>query len=135
MCSGPVYSLLSSSSVSMSPLQDKGFLHSHLSDACVFQAAPTKLPISSLHLVLYLPCLLLPSLDCHSVTLTVYRLSLRVMMYPAHVHIFLLIVLKISSTLVCSLIHDAFFLALHVMPSIILSIPLWALWSFRSRPF
>ena len=54
---------------------------------------------------------------------------------PAHVHFCFLIVLKISSTLIFSLIHDALFLLLHVMPRIILSIPFWEVWSFRSRVF
>ena len=40
--------------------------------------------------------------------------SLSLITCPAHVQFFLLIVLKMSSTLVCSLIHDALLLSLQV---------------------
>ena len=93
-------------------------LHSSLSAACLFQDTPTNLPISSLHLVLYLPCFLLPSLDCHSVHL----LSPSLNVYCPCPIFFLLIVVKMCLTLVCSLIHDALFLSLHVMPNTILYI-------------
>ena len=63
-------------------------LHSSLSDACLLQVTQAKLQISSLHLVLCLPCLLLPSLGCHSVTLIVHVLSLCLMTCPAHVTFF-----------------------------------------------
>ena len=54
---------------------------------------------------------------------------------PAYVHFFLLIMVKMSSTLVYSLIHDVFLLSLHIMPNTIIFILLWALWGFYSRPF
>ena len=41
---------------------------------------------------------------------------------------------KMCSSFVCSLMNDAVFLSLHVMPNI-LSIPLWELWKFCSRTF
>ena len=44
-------------------------------------------------------------------------------MCSAHVHFFLLIVVKMCLALICSLNHDAL-LSLHVMSSIILSISL-----------
>ena len=62
----------------------------------------------------------LPSLGIHSAVLVVYLISVCL----AHVHVFLLIVFKMCSTLVCFLIHDVLFLSLHVMPNNILSIPL-----------
>ena len=93
-----------------------------ISYICIFKANPAELHISSL-LVLCLSCLLLPSLGCHFVTLAVPLLYIRHMTYPAHVCFFLLIVIKISSILLCSLISDAP-LSLHVMPSIIVFFPL-----------
>ena len=48
----------------------------------------TKLPISSLYLVICLPCLLLPSLGCHSITQTVHLLFVRRMTCPVHITFF-----------------------------------------------
>ena len=48
---------------------------------------------------------------------------------------YLLIVIKICSSLVCSLIHDALFLSLHIIRNIIFVIHLWALRSFHSSAF
>ena len=48
---------------------------------------------------------------------------------------FLLIVVKMSGTLICSLIHNALFLPLNIIRRNIHSIPLWLLWSFHSRTF
>ena len=110
-------------------------LYSFLSDACLFQVTPAKLYISSLHLVLWLPCLLLLPLGCYSVTLTVHPfVTWRVLPLFA---LFLLIVLKdvFNIGLLLKSIHDALFLSLHVMPSIILSVPIWALGHFLFQAF
>ena len=69
--------------------------------ANLFQATPAKFPIPSLYLLLCLLYLLSSSLSCHSVTLFVHLLSVWQMMCPFF--------LKISSTLICSFIHDALF--------------------------
>ena len=104
--------------MTLNPLHEKPIrLNSSLSAGSLFQVTPAKPHITFLHLVLCLPCLFILSLGCHSVIL-------EHMICPAHVPFFLLIMVKISSTLVCSLIHDALILSYHVMPSIILSIPL-----------
>ena len=54
---------------------------------------------------------------CHAVILVVdLLLSVRCMMYPAHVYF--LFSFKMSSTFVCSIILDVFFLSLHVITNI-----------------
>ncbi len=108
-------------------------LHLSLSVVSELQLVPSNALISSLHVTLCLPRFPLPFLGCHSVTLVVHLLSRLRMVCPAHVHFLFLIVIRISSTFVCSLIHDARFLSLHVIPSILLSIPLCALLSFLSN--
>ena len=59
-----------------------------LSAACLFQVTPAKPRISSLHLILYLPYFLFPSLGCYSITLTVHPLSVCCMTCSAHAHFF-----------------------------------------------
>ena len=54
----------------------------------LYLLSSTKLPISSLHIIQCLPCLLLPSLGCHSVTLIVHLLSVRHIMFSVCVHFF-----------------------------------------------
>ena len=111
----------------LSPLQaSPNLLNSSFISCLCVSGYSNKTYISSLHLVHSLPCLLLPFLNCHFVTPTVHLLSLGFITCPAYVHYFLLIVVKLSSTLVCSLIHDALFLSLCVTLNIFISIPLWA---------
>ena len=71
-----------------------------------------------------------PSLNfsTHLYQLPVYSIYLCCMICLANVPFFLLILVKMSSTSVCSL-----FLFLHVTPNIILSIPLWALLHLQIR--
>ena len=108
-------------------------LHSSRSDACLFQVTLAKLPISSLHLVLYLACLLLPSLSYHSATVTVHLLYQCFITFY-YVHFFLLIVLKMSSTLVCSLIM-MFSSYLSMFCQAFFSPFPFGHWSIRSRTF
>ena len=74
---------------------------SPLSITPLFLAFLTKLPNPSLHLVLCQPCFLLTSLlpfsSCPSIICSAHDMS----SFP----LFLLIIMKISSTLVCTLIH------------------------------
>ena len=106
------------------------------SAACLFLDTLTNLPIASLHLGICLFCLLVPFLGCHSVTQRINLLFFLRMTCPAHIHFFFFFFLvKMPSTLVCSLIPDVLFLSLHVIPNIILSFPLWLLRSFLSRVF
>ena len=72
---------------------------------------------------------------CHSVSLAVHLYCLQRMTCPSHVHLFPLVVHKMFSTLVYSLIHAVLFLSFHIIPNIIHAIPLWSLWKFRSRTF
>ena len=98
-------------------------LHSSLSDVCLFQVTTVKLLISSLHLVFCLLCLyfIIPGLPfCYFNTSFIIPLSHNL---SCSCPLFSFIVVKMCSTLVCSLIHDALFLSLRVMPNIILSIP------------
>ena len=67
--------------------------------------------------------------------LTAHLLSVHHMTVLTMATFFLLIVVRMSSTLVCSLIHDALFPYLHVMLSIILSISLWAHWKVLFQSF
>ena len=69
-----------------------------------------KLLIASLHLVLCLPCFLLPSLGCQSITLIVHLLFVLPM-----TDFFSIVVQQMFSTLVCSLIHEDFFLSFHIL--------------------
>ena len=63
----------SAAAVSMIPLQDKDILCLPLTTIRVFQATQTNLSIPLFHLVLCLPCLLLPHLGYHSVTILDYH--------------------------------------------------------------
>ena len=98
-------------------------LHSSISAASLFQVIPTTPTNSSLQLIFCLSCLLLPSLGCYFATLTVFLLYVRHMTCPTHAHQLLLIVVKMCSNFICSIIHDALFIYLHIMPSIIPSSP------------
>lgn len=46
-----------------------------------------------------------------------HLLSVLCMTWPAQAYLFFLIVTKVSSAFVCSLIHDAYFMSLHVHPA------------------
>ena len=71
-----------------------------------------------------LPSFIIPELTfCNSNSLSVCRMTC-----PVNIHFF--IVLNMSSTLVCSLIHYTLLLSFHVMLNIIILISFGALWSF-----
>ena len=105
------------SSASMSPLQDN-FLCSSLSVACLpGYSNKTSCFISNYFSVF-------SAFFYHPWVAILFLYYLWRMICPTNVHFSFSIVIKMSSTLVCSLIHDALILSLHVMPSIILSISL-----------
>ena len=87
--------------------------------------APSHCWISALHLLFSLPLDLFPSLTCHSVHLTVHRLSFIRATCPAHFHFSLVISSRISFIFVLCLISKFGTLSMSFIPSIFLSIMRW----------
>ena len=94
-------------------------LHSSLLAVRLFQATPSKPPISSL-LVFCLSCLRFQSLGCLSINQDIHLLFV---LCPVHFHFIILIIVMISSTWVSFLIHNALFLSFMLFQALFSTFP------------